>query len=536
MTTVADVIRQHHSEILRLWKEQAERAASARGLSAPEFRKVMPAFLSSLAEEPDSAAEEAKHLENHLAARVRQGFDLSEILDELLILGRCVAGFWEALPPARQPAPSDLERFHSNLQRASLTVTRLFQEHMQSDEQQEKRYLRVLQAVADAALRDHGGPLADRLKDVLEVVMEATGAQLAALLLFRAETQELVTSAAAGIAGEELDRFASSVSPASFPGAVAASDEPTQVRDAATTELEVSDSLRRSGIHSLLGIRLPPHHELLGILYIGITGERSFSPSEARRLEALGEKLTLHLENARLYADLREQIAELDRERGLREHFLSVLAHDLRGPLSTAKMGAQLLARNPEVLDRQREIASRIERALDGMDRMIRDLLDVNRFRAGQRLSLHLRDCDLGRIAEQVVGELRLSQNEDRIVLHVDGELRGVWSADELRRALWNLVSNALKHGAPDQPVVVRAERTREGARLSVHNSGNPIPVEHRARIFEECQRLGGGLGLTLVRACAEAHGGKVTLSSSAQEGTTFAIELPGDARPFRTA
>src|SRR4051812_2343903 len=186
MASVAEVIRQHQGEILALWTEQAERTATARGISGPAFQHVLPTFLSSLAGAPDSAPEQARHIEGHLAARLRQGFELTEILDELLMLGCCVARFWEGLPPEQQPAPSDVERFNSNLQAASLAFTRLFQEHMDLDEQQEKRYLRMLQAIADEALHSESQPLIERLQDVVHLVMEATGSQVAGILLVKA--------------------------------------------------------------------------------------------------------------------------------------------------------------------------------------------------------------------------------------------------------------------------------------------------------------------------------------------------------------
>jgi signal transduction histidine kinase len=84
-------------------------------------------------------------------------------------------------------------------------------------------------------------------------------------------------------------------------------------------------------------------------------------------------------------------------------------------------------------------------------------------------------------------------------------------------------------------------ERTPGGGRASVHNFGNPIPPDKRARLFDLYSRLregsgtGWGLGLALVRACAEAHGGEAAIGESSEEGgTTFTIDLPSDSRPFQ--
>jgi signal transduction histidine kinase len=111
-----------------------------------------------------------------------------------------------------------------------------------------------------------------------------------------------------------------------------------------------------------------------------------------------------------------------------------------------------------------------------------------------------------------------------------------MWCARELRRALWNLLMNAVRHGAPARPVVVSVAREGERVRITVENEGPAIAREALERIFDPYQRRSGdgwGLGLTLVRACAEAHGGTVTVESGEGVATVFTLRLPIDARPF---
>ncbi len=177
------------------------------------------------------------------------------------------------------------------------------------------------------------------------------------------------------------------------------------------------------------------------------------------------------------------------------------------------------------------------------VDRMIQDLLDANRVRAGHRLALDLKRCDLVEIASDVIADLQDADRE-RVRLNAPDRLEGVWAPDQLTRALWNLITNALKHGAPGGQVDVGVGRAPDAAVISVHNSGPEIPLAEQARLFEpfsrsrgaEARARGWGLGLTLVRGCAEAHGGAIELSSSAAEGTTFTLRLPLDARPFQAA
>lgn len=241
--------------------------------------------------------------------------------------------------------------------------------------------------------------------------------------------------------------------------------------------------------------------------------------------------------------ELRVNVERLDAEKVVRERFVSLLAHDLRGPLSAAAMAAKLILARPERLDERRDLAVRIERNVLRADRMIQDLLDANRLRAGQRLSLDLQVCDLAEIATDVVDDLSDDERR-RVALNVPDRLEGVWAPDQLRRALWNLMTNALKYGSADGTVTMDVHREPDSVIISVHNTGPGIPSEDQPRLFEPFSRAvgaegrarGWGLGLTLVRGFVDAHGGSLDLSSTSESGTTFTVRLPLDARPYQKA
>jgi len=543
---VAAIIREHHDEIIRVWTEEAFRSASARGLTKPQFQNLMPVFLSELAaadtELGQLSGRQRDLIENHLSTRLRQGFDLAEIIDEITILGCVVSRMWETAPIEQRPDAVDIQRFFGELNAASTLVADMFREHMAKDEQTEKRYSRLLQLVASEALGVGEQPFQNRLRDVLELIMEAMEAQVAVLLLFDSNARTLLTTASAGTATGVLEEYASTLDPLSFAGQVAAHEEPLTVLDVFTTELQVNDALERNGIHSLLGVRLRPCHKLMGVLYIGLSNTRPFSSAEIRRIETLADRLTVHLDNAKLHADLQDKVDALTRERGLRERFMSVLVHDLRGPLTVAKMGSAMLVNEPKMLNERPDIAAKIDTNIDRVERMIRDLLDTNRIRANERLPLHLAEVDLAALAREVIQDLS-PINYERFILKLEDGVRGIWDAEELRRALWNLAINAVKYGAADKPITITVKRSGAEAQISVHNYGSFIAPEDQASVFDSFTRtqdaqtkgqIGWGLGLTLVRGSSEAHGGNVTLESSVARGTTFTIHLPLDARPYQ--
>lgn len=226
----------------------------------------------------------------------------------------------------------------------------------------------------------------------------------------------------------------------------------------------------------------------------------------------------------------------------LREQFMATLTHDLRNPLATATMSAELIARttdSPEI----KNLARRIIDNNDRMDRMIRDLLDTAVFQSSGRLQLDLSRFDILDLVNEV-HQQSIATYGPRF--QVTGtSVSGWWSRESMKRALENLIGNAIKYGSQDTPVSIKIDQIHERMLVSVHNEGNSIPLEEQEDIFQIFQRskaakesrnLGWGIGLPYVRRMAESHGGSVSLDSSAERGTTFLIDVPADARPFQNA
>lgn len=238
----------------------------------------------------------------------------------------------------------------------------------------------------------------------------------------------------------------------------------------------------------------------------------------------------------RVEETLRGSLEQLERERELREIFVSTLSHDLRTPLMAARMSTELMARREG--SHSTLLQGRVIENIDRLDDMIQTLLDANLIRAGERLPVQPEPCALRRIVRDVLDEYA-TLHGDRFRLCAPRELDGYWDPRFLRRILENLLSNALKYGAAEAPITVSLEEAGEQVLLRVHNDGEPIGREDQAGLFEPFRRRGGdrfsrqqgwGIGLTLVRGAAEAHGGSVSVESD-DEGTTFAVALLRDAR-----
>lgn len=248
--------------------------------------------------------------------------------------------------------------------------------------------------------------------------------------------------------------------------------------------------------------------------------------AQAQRTIASLKKAEAALKESELL--LREQFAR-------REQFVAGLSHDLRTPLTAARMAAQLAGQQPPDSGRLRVNLDRIVRNVDKADRLISDLLDASRIQAGRKLSLEPADCDLAALTRAVLAELA-EVHGDRFALRAPAALRGRWDGRALGRALENLAGNALKYGAADANIEVALSERDAWVELSVTNQGNPLPPEELDRLFEPYHRGaraqamghdGWGIGLTLVKGVAEGHGGTVSVTSSAASGTTFTLRLP---------
>jgi len=231
-----------------------------------------------------------------------------------------------------------------------------------------------------------------------------------------------------------------------------------------------------------------------------------------------------------------ELVAELERERELRESFVMALSHDLRAPLQAAKLVAGRLLRKAGADAAIPGMLQRLDANLDRIADMVRDLLDANRIKAGQPLALSFEPVDLCGLVHGVVDGLT-QEHGTRFTVRCEAQrLEGRWNAEALRRVVENLASNALKYGEPGAPITLALEPRDHGARFAVHNHGRPIPPSEQAHVFTAFRRAGGalesgqkgwGIGLTLSRGLVEAHGGRLELERSDAQGTTFAVWLP---------
>jgi signal transduction histidine kinase len=234
---------------------------------------------------------------------------------------------------------------------------------------------------------------------------------------------------------------------------------------------------------------------------------------------------------------LREVTADRRLER-LRDAFVAAVSHELRTPLTSISGFVEMLGDEEHHLSPAgRNYVKVISRGTARLQRIVEDLLLVAEIEA-DRLQLTKTPTDLGELATATV-EAALpaaAEQEIELVLDVEGQLPLEADAARLGQVLDNLVSNALKYTRPGGMVVVSATESNANLHVEVADNGIGVPHDELGQLFSRFYRAssatrlaipGTGLGLVIVRAIVERHGGTVSLSSVEGEGTRVIVSLP---------
>jgi PAS domain S-box-containing protein len=333
-----------------------------------------------------------------------------------------------------------------------------------------------------------------------------------------------------------------------LPGDVLASGEPDWIASVEDHLGAVRPTIAlEAGLRSALAFPVLAGSEVAAVLEFWAAEPGAPSSETLEFMANIGKVLGRVFERTRaerFLAEQNESLRELDR---LKDEFVSLVSHELRTPLTSIRGYLELALEDSETLTSdQREYLAVVQRNSERLLRLVGDLLFVAQVDAG-RLTIEQEPSDLAAIAhESVLGAEPVAAGRG-VGLTIEAEPSPM-EGDPARLAqlVDNLVSNAIKFTEPGGTVTVRVRPGDAAAVLEVTDTGIGIPAEEQEQLFERFFRSsnarraaiqGTGLGLVIVRAIADAHGGSISMESAERVGTTFRIELPArlphsDAEP----
>ncbi len=297
-----------------------------------------------------------------------------------------------------------------------------------------------------------------------------------------------------------------------------------------------------SGLRTLLALCLLP---VVGFAWLGglLLARRALQPVQdmterARHIgaERLSERLPVANPDdelgrlATVFNAAFERIeAGFERLRG----FTSDAAHELRTPLAALRTVGEVGLGSSQDVEAHREVIASMLEETARLTRLVDELLELSRGDA-RMAGIEKAPVDLAELSRSVCEQLEVLASERGQELVVEGGGATVpGDANMLRRAVTNLVDNAIRHGPTSSTVRVRVEEAAAEAVIVVADEGTPIPANHRERIFDRLYRIdaaragaGTGLGLSLAAQAIELHGGRIEIEARA-EGNAFRVTLP---------
>jgi signal transduction histidine kinase len=277
--------------------------------------------------------------------------------------------------------------------------------------------------------------------------------------------------------------------------------------------------------------------QLAGALALSqIDRARDWTADDVRLIESVGQELRVALAAAEAFERQRVAVAELERLNRAKSDFVSIVSHEFRTPLTGIQGFSEMMQSEDLTIDEMREYAGDINKDAHRLNRMITEMLDLDKMESG-RMQLHHEPVALNDLVSEAVDRLRPTAPNHPVSLRLDpliGEVNG--DRDKLTQVMANLLNNAVKYSPKGGEIVVSTRLEGEATHVVVRDHGMGIPNGALEAIFERYGRVespatrhiqGTGLGLPIVRQIVQLHGGMVWAESTVGEGSVFHVTLP---------
>jgi heavy metal sensor kinase len=240
-------------------------------------------------------------------------------------------------------------------------------------------------------------------------------------------------------------------------------------------------------------------------------------------------------EISRLADTFNEMLAKLDYAFSSQKQFIQDASHELRTPLTILKGELEVILKKMRSPEEYKDVLSSSLQEINRLSRLIEDLLALSRFDS-KVMKLDTRKLELGAVVQGVLEDLEVLASQKRVAIESAVEAGIFVEADEkhIRRALLNILDNAIKYTPSLGRITLRLAKEGQQAKVSLTDTGPGIAPQELSHIFDRFYRVdkahsssGFGLGLSITKSVVEAHHGKIEAESQPGQGTTFSIFLP---------
>jgi signal transduction histidine kinase len=306
-----------------------------------------------------------------------------------------------------------------------------------------------------------------------------------------------------------------------------------------------------SGPRAFVALPIKLENRVIAAAGFGFAQEVSFDAGTRDYAMAIAGQCALALERAFLFARERARAVELEKALQARDDLLSICSHELRTPVTSMRLQAQLTKRNVArgnltmlEPDQVMKMVDQSDRQLSRLMRLIDEMLDFSRLRTGHLFHLTPAVFDLKELVFELQEQFKheLGSAGCQLEVEVSGPVEGNWDRLRIEQVVVNLISNAIKYGS-GKSIGLSLSLAGDNAVIQVRDQGIGIAPEDMKRIFEPYERAvnytsisGLGLGLYISRRIVEAHGGTLRVASEPGRGSVFTAVFPRNIVAARAA
>jgi two-component system, OmpR family, phosphate regulon sensor histidine kinase PhoR len=403
-----------------------------------------------------------------------------------------------------------------------------------------KRITTPIERMRDGAKRFAAGDLFHRLEapDTMEFsalagamnqMAEQLQQRLDEITNQRKKTESILASMREGVIATDMEQRVISINPA----AARMFNVPVTINDGRN----ILEIIRNHDFQELINQSLASGENLEADIFYHQGGERTFSVHCTPLVDALQKRLGALV--------VISDVTQLRRLENMRRDFAASVSHEIKTPLTAIKGFVETLVTGSlEDPGETRRFLTIIDRHVNRLVAIIEDLMQLSRIERDDEIQqIGLENCRVVDVLNTAIGlcEEAIREKEIDVQLACEDELSGCFDATLLEQAAVNLLDNAIKYSPNKSTIRIEAKNANGEVQIRFQDQGMGIASKHLPRLFERFYRvdkarsrkLGGtGLGLAIVKHIAQAHGGRVTVESELEKGSTFTLYLPVEEVP----